>query len=114
MRDSTTQIGKYIPIWQKYKPVILSLMIAAEKEPQEYKMSSHEFRDINLKKKTGYSFSMRVYQNKSITEIKTSLLAKDLLSVLQNSNKATELLATSIYEFELDKGYILHIHKPSE
>jgi hypothetical protein len=104
-------MGKYQHIWQKYRPAILSLMVASDNEPQTYQLSSHEFMDVNLKKKTGYSFTMRYHQNRAITPMKSSLLAPDLLLMLQESNTAIELSDSSVYEFELDKNYVLHIRK---
>ncbi len=101
--------GKYVHLWQKYRPAILNLMVASAKGNQSYKLSNHEFIDISPSKVSGYSFIMRIYQGKSISNIKTSITAPDLLYVLKNSGKAMELSQTNIYEFELDKSFTLHI-----
>ncbi len=101
--------SKYVFLWSKYRPAILNLMISATSGPQQYQFSKHEFQDINPKKRTGYSFVLRVHRGKAANNIKTSVLAQDLLMVLQHSAKARELAEESLYEFELDRDFKLHI-----
>ena len=99
----------YIYLWKKYRPAILKLMVDSANGPQEYQFSKHEFHDVNPKEKGGYSFTLRVFQSKALKELKTSVLAMDLLAVLQSSRKASELTETATYEFMLDKQFLLHI-----
>ena len=99
----------YIYLWKKYRPAILKLMVDSANGPQEYQFSKHEFHDVNPKEKGGYSFTLRVLQGKALKELKTSVLAMDLLAVLQSSRKALELTETATYEFMLDKQFLLHI-----
>lgn len=99
----------YIYLWKKYRPAILKLMVDSANGPQEYQFSKHEFHDVNPKEKGGYSFTLRVLQGKALKELKTSVLAMDLLAVLQSSRKASELTETATYEFMLDKQFLLHI-----
>ncbi len=101
--------GKYVHVWRKYRPAILSLMVASSNEEQTYKLSNHEFMDISPNKVSGYAFLLRVHKGRVINDIKTSLLAPDLLYVLKNSGKALELSETAIYEFEMEKNFTLHI-----
>ena len=108
----TTPPITYLYLWKKYRPAILNLMVASEKGTMEYKFSSHEFRDIN-QNKGNYSFVLRAHKGKAINNIKTSLVARDLLEVLQNSEKANQLIDSAIYEFELDKHFVLHIKHES-
>ena len=108
MRVPISYSGKYVQLWQKYRPVILNMMIASSKGPQEYKLSSHEFVDIN-KRKTGYSFALKVFQCTNKNNIEKSLVAQDLLYILKCSNKAQELTDLAIYNFELDRNFVLHI-----
>jgi len=100
---------KYTYLWKKYRPAVLRLMIDSAKGPQEYRFSNHEFRDVNPKQKGGYSFTLRVFESKAVNNIRTSEVAKDLLAILQLSGKASELTQSSIYEFVLDKQFVLHI-----
>lgn len=101
----------YSHVWNKYRPAILQQMVASVNGPQQYKFSDHEFRRINPKEKGGYSFTMQVFQGKALNSIRTSATAQDLLVILQQSKKATELLETSTYEFMFDKRFVLHITK---
>jgi hypothetical protein len=101
--------GKYIRVWEKYRPVLLSLMVASEKEPQTYLLSNHEFIDINPKKLSGYAFIMRFHMGKSMTDIKKSLLAPDLLYILKRSARAMELSESAIYELQMDKLFNITI-----
>lgn len=99
----------YTFVWSKYRPAILKLMIAAADGPQQYKFSDHEFRRINPKEKGGYSFTLRAFQSRAMNDIRASAPAQDLLRILQQSEKASSLMNASIYEFILDKQFVLHI-----
>ncbi len=111
MADLTASDHKYIYLWNKYRPAILKLMVDAEQGSQEYKFSNHEFRDIDPKQKGGYSFTMEVYKGKAINNIKTSVVAKELLIILQQSAKASELTEEALYVFTMDKQFLLRIEK---
>ena len=99
----------YVNVWNKYRPAVLRLMVDAAKGPQQYKFSPHEFRKINPKEKGGHSFTLRVFLGKAENNIKGLPVAKDLLEVLQQSNKAMELSQISTYEFILDKQFMFHV-----
>lgn len=107
--NSMTNQG-YATLWNKYRPAILQLMLAAEEGPQEYKFFKHEFKAMNPKEK-GYTFTLEAYQGKAVNNIKGSAMAKDLLYVLAESPKANELMDANTYEFVLDKQFVLHIKK---
>lgn len=112
----STIVHKYSYLWNKYRPAILKLMVDSANGPQQYKFSKHEFQNVTPKKPGGYSFNLCVFQGKAINDIKASSLAKDLLVILQQSRKASELLEASAYEFILDRDFLLHIkrEKPPE
>lgn len=101
----------YAHVWNKYRPVILKLMVASGEEPQEYKFSSHEFKDVNPKEKGNYSFTFKAFQGKPVTSIKTSEMALGLMNVLQQSRKAIELMEKEKFEFAMDKHFVLRIKK---
>ncbi len=107
---SSTSNQGYASLWHKYRPAILQLMVAAEEGPQEYKFYKHEFKALNPKEK-GYTFTLEAYQGKAVNDIKGSGIAKDLLNVLSESPKASELMDEHIFEFSMDKQFILHISK---
>ena len=108
---SSTAPSKYSYLWSKYRPAILKLMIDSAEDPQEYKFSSHEFKRVNPKEKGGYAFILRAFQGKAENDIRTSIVAKSLIGVLKQSKTATELMDTAVYEFTLDKQFLLHITK---
>jgi hypothetical protein len=103
----------YTPVWHKYRPAILKMMLdaATAAEPQQYRMSAHEFRALNAKQKGGYNFTLQVSKGKAINNIKASVVAQDLLEVLQLSKKAIELIDEAPYEISMDKQFVLHINK---
>ncbi|MFZ1806763.1 MAG: hypothetical protein WAU36_06065 [Cyclobacteriaceae bacterium] len=107
--NSMTNQG-YASLWHKYRPAILQLMLAAEEEPQEYKFFKHEFKALNPKEK-GYTFTLEAHQGKAVNNIKGSGVAKDLLNVLSESPKASELMDGYIFEFSMDKQFMLHISR---
>lgn len=77
--------------------------------PQQYKFSNHEFSDINAKEKGGHAFTLQIFHGKAVNSIKTSIVAQDLLVLLQSSRKATELTETATFEFVLDKQGLLQV-----
>jgi len=107
-------VKTYLPIWSKYRPVILRLMLDSETEPQQYQLSGHEFRQMNARQKGGYNFVLQVLKGKALNNIRESQMAKELLEVLQLSRKATELTEQAPYEITLDKQFVLHISKMSQ
>ena len=109
-----SELSHYASLWSKYRPVILQLMLAAAKDPQQYKLSAHEFKAVGLKEKTGYSFTLEVSHGKAINNIKASNVAKDLLQVLQQSQKASQLMREAVYELSMDKQFVLHVTRKAE
>jgi hypothetical protein len=101
----------YAHIWNKYRPVILKMMIASDEEPQQYKFSLHEFKGANPKEKGSFAFTLRAFQGNAVNNIRNSEIAQSLMSVLQQSRKAKELMDKETYEFVLDKQCIFHIKK---
>lgn len=105
------ETGIYNSLWSKYRPVVLQMMKASAAEAQQYKLSGHEFKAGGEKNKTGYSFMLEVFNGKALNSISTSTVAKDLLTVLQNSKTGVQLMSESIFEIKMDKHYILHIKR---
>ncbi|HLZ16949.1 MAG TPA: hypothetical protein VKQ08_07910 [Cyclobacteriaceae bacterium] len=98
----------YAPVWNKYRPALLKLMLASADEPQQYKLYSHEFKTMNPKEK-GFSFTLQVFQGKALNDIRKSAVAQDLLGILEQSRKAAELMAKNTYEFTMDKHFVLKV-----
>lgn len=107
---SSSGVQGYSSLWNKYRPAIMQMMVAANEGPQTYKFFKHEFKAVNPKEKS-YSFSLEAYQGKAADSLRATNIAKDLLSVLTTSPKATELMESSKYEFALDKQFVLHVTK---
>jgi len=103
--------SQYSYLWNKYRPAILKLMVDSKDSPQQYKFSNHEFKVAHPTEKGGYSFKLRVFNSKAVNDIKKSTVAKDLLKILQQSKKATELTGQYVYEFAMDKGFLLNINR---
>ena len=101
----------YTFLWNKYRPVILHLMSAAANEPQQYKLFMHEFKASGEKVKSGYSFSLEVANGKAVNNIKNSAAAQDLLNMLQQSRRASELMREASYELSMDKQFVFHVNR---
>ncbi len=104
----------YASLWSKYRPVILQLMMAADNAPQQYKLSAHEFKAIGQREKTGFSFLLEASEGRALNNIKGSNVARDLLRVLQQSQKATQLMKDGVYELKMDKQFMLHVNRKVE
>ncbi|MDH5367580.1 MAG: hypothetical protein OEW67_11365 [Cyclobacteriaceae bacterium] len=101
----------YTFFWNKYRPVILKLMVDSAKEPQQYQFIQHEFKDINPKEKGGHSFTLQIFNSKAINNIKSSVVAQDLLIMLEKSKKSIELTEEATYELILDKHFMLQVSR---
>jgi hypothetical protein len=102
----------YSSLWNKYRPVILQLMSAAvENGPQQYKLFAHEFKAVGQKEKSGFSFVLEASHGRALNNIKTSTVAKNLLQVLQQSKRASELMSEAPYELSLDKHFVFHVNR---
>ena len=104
---------KYAPLWNKYRPAILKMMLAAAFEPQEYKLTEYEFKAMGGKKANGFGFSLLVADSWAVNNIKDSEVAQDLLNMLQLSRKGAELIHLNSYELVMDKHFILRIDQKS-
>ena len=99
---------EFYPIWKKYKPVLLKLMIdSLEGTPQDYKLSKHEFTDVNSRKNASCSFKLELHKGKSTKLTKPSVIAADLITLLKQSIKATELMSEYIFNISLDSQFTL-------
>ena len=106
------ETNPYSSLWNKYRPVILQLMSAAvENGPQQYKLFAHEFKAIGQKEKTGFSFTLEASNGRAINNIKSSTVAKNLLQVLQQSKRASELMSEAPYELSMDKNFMFRVHR---
>ena len=103
------QHRKYVPFWNKYRPAVLKMMVAAANGPQQYKFMHHEIQSMDGKKKGGFGFSLKVSGSKAVNNIRDSEMAQELLSMLQGSPKGSELIVTYTYEIVLDKQLVLHV-----
>jgi hypothetical protein len=105
----STMINKvYSSLWNKYRPAIIQLMLASEENEQQYKLFGHEFKALDSKQKS-YSFELHAHRGKAVNNIKTSIVAQDLLEMLNTSKKASELMDEKHFTFSLDKQFVLHI-----
>lgn len=102
-------LRKYAPLWNKYRPAILKMMVDAAQGPQQYKFMSHEVVAMDEKKKSGFGFSLHITGTKATNDIKSSEIAQDLVNMLLLSKKGSELLAAYKYEIVLDRQFTLHI-----
>jgi hypothetical protein len=104
-------MNTYAPVWHKYRPAILKMMMDSTDAPQQYRLSDHEFKALNPRQKGGYTFCLTVNNSKAISGLKDSAVAQDLWEVLKLSPKGSSLISDGSYEFSLDKGFVLTITK---
>jgi hypothetical protein len=76
-------------------------------------LSAHEFKAVGRREKA-YSFVLEVSQGKALNNIKGSTVARDLLGILQQSQKGSQLMREAIYELSLDKQFVFHVTRRVE
>lgn len=107
----TVEPSYYVGLWNKYRPVILQLMTGAMEGPQQYQLFLHEFKATGTKEKAGYTFVLEASNGKAQNNIRNSSVARDLLTVLQQSPRAVALMNEAVYTFTLDKQFVLHVNR---
>jgi hypothetical protein len=85
-------------------------MVTSQEGPTQYKLFGHEFKALNSKERS-YTFELHAYKGKATNNIKTSANATDLLTILNSSKKAMELMQETHFEFILDKQFVLHVKR---
>ena len=98
----------YTSHWRKYRPAIVKLMTDSTNGPQEYRFYVHEFKALNDRERS-FSFQVEVVEGKPKRLLKQSRAALDLLEVLQQSEKASQMMADTAFEFSLDRNFVFHI-----
>jgi len=104
----------YSSIWNKYRPVILQLMKASANGVQQYQLSAHEFNAIGGKPKSGYFFLLETSAGNATNNVAGSEVAKDLLTMLQQSKAGAQFMSEARYELRLDKQFVLHVARKPE
>lgn len=104
-------LSSYSLLWKKYRPVILKMMLDAQTAPQTYQLFAHELKASAPKGKSS-GFTLLVNNSKALNKISTSPIAQDLLSMISQSKKATELMQNTTYEFTLGRDNKLRISIP--
>lgn len=92
---------------------MLQLMSAATAGPQTYQLFVHEFKAAGTRDKS-FAFSLEVENGRTTNVTKGSAVARDLIQVLQQSPRASELMAGAIYHFSLDRQFMLHVTRRQE
>ena len=100
----------YIPIWNRYMPVIRLQMKNALNGVKEIKMSKDEFEAYGTRKAANYIISLLVKKGKVINNIKNTAVAKDLFDVLIADKQCRELMEVNDYRFSLGAEFILRIN----
>lgn len=111
--SQSATIKAYMPLWIKYRPVLLKLMIASQESTSEYQFYGHEFRQLNAREKGGYTFNLEVQKGKTQRLSKASPVAQDLMQVLEMSSRAVELMRENSYEFTMDRQFMFRVKRLS-
>mgnify|MGYP001482987203 CR=1 FL=1 len=99
-------IKEFYPIWKKYRPVILKLMVdAIDGTPQSYKLSKHEFTDANSRKSSTYTFKVITENTRNLKPTKASIVGSDFIAMLQQSGTAVELMQVHQFTFAMDNQF---------
>lgn len=102
---------KYVEIWQKHLPIIVSLLKKAlsDNQTKEYKLPQQEFEAVGNRKKTGYSFRLHFVNGKIINNLKHSAVARDLATVLNEDTEIKSLLKNKSILLRLTHAFYLNI-----
>ena len=100
--------GKYIDLWSNKKNNILALLKKAT-SPQTLQLSAEQFRVVGNRK--NYSFNLEFNKGKVDNNISGNAVARDLATVLTNTNEIVLILQNGHYKLNMDKQYCLTLRK---
>ncbi|HMV08738.1 MAG TPA: hypothetical protein PK325_12160 [Cyclobacteriaceae bacterium] len=103
-----TFTSPYSPLWNKYRPAIVKMMIEAPNGTQTYRLFAHEVKALDPKSRSS-KFTLRIENSKSIVNPKDSVIASDLFHALTLSNRASGLMQQHTFEFTLDRDFTLSV-----
>jgi hypothetical protein len=102
----------YIQVWTKFLPVIRIMLKRAVASPQLLKLNRTDFDKAGGGKKVGFRFTVEL-ANKKVQNKITSLIARDLVTILQQDEAASAILAGKEYELDLNPKCELSIRYTS-
>jgi hypothetical protein len=91
----------YTQVWMKFLPVIRIMLKRAVASPQLLKLNRTDFDKAGGGKKVGFRFSIELTNAKVQNKV-TSLIAKDLITILQQDAAAAAILSGKDYELDLN------------
>ena len=96
--------------WKKYLPVIVLLMKRADKGEQVLDMNHTDFEKAAGGKKVKFSFPQICLKNGRIdSHEKISLLASNLVTLIQENEKAQWIIPGQLFEFSMNSNFQLKI-----
>ena len=100
--------NKYNALWQNYIKQI-HRKLTESNEPQAIQLDKEKFDEVGNRK--SYSFNLE-YKNGIVNNnIGGSAVARDLDKVISKSESIKTILKNGYYKINLDKSFVLHIHK---
>lgn len=102
-------INIYVPLWNKYKPVIIELIENSISNPASYKLFPHEFENIGNRISSGYQFNLELINGMLKNNIDGSAVARDLYKVMVESPTAQQLLKNKHIKISLTQDFILKV-----
>lgn len=97
--------GKYLSIWQKELPFILSA-IKEKKDPKQ--LNIEEFQQSGDREKSGYGFRLDII-NGTVPTKKGTAVARDLKEVLDNSIEFRNIAKGKNILIQMGKGFKLNV-----
>lgn len=97
----------YTQVWLKFLPVIRIMLKRAVTENQVVKMNRTDFDKAGGGKKAGFSFTIE-YTNGKVQNRPTSVIAKDLIALLQE-DRSMDILRGRTFELEMSPKCELRI-----
>jgi len=96
--------------WEKYLPVIVLLMKRANKGEQVLDMNHTDFERATGGKKVKFSFPEVCLMNGRVdSHEKISLLAGDLVALIQENERARWITPGQLFEFSMNSNFQLKI-----
>jgi len=101
----------YIPVWNKYVPVIRILLKRSAMAEQVLDMNRIDFERIGGIRKAGYKFTVNFINGKPKAILSGSDLEQSLTTALQEDEKIKQQMLESDYTFSLTTKFQLQISK---
>ncbi len=101
------EIGKYIPLWKRFLPVIKIQLKKSLIKTETLQMNQTNFTATGDRESSGYTFNLEIEKGKVKNDISGTAVARDLYAVLNDDSALKEFFQDKHLKISMGKRFIV-------